>query len=108
MFLEYHPVSAQENLRKESFQTVARRKRANVTDIGCDGRTNLYVFDEIDTLFSIIRDDPELRFYVRHPAFSAHFLKEDWDALVAGVRSKVVEFEASQESDRPMAMLSTE
>lgn len=55
--------------RGETFRTAALRKRVNVTDGQFDGKANLYVFDELDTLFGIIRDDPELRFYVRHPAF---------------------------------------
>ncbi len=69
VFLEYHPLSPDEKASGTGFGAAAARKRRFVTDPVLGRRAVLYVFDDVDTLFGIVRDDPELRFYVRNPAF---------------------------------------
>lgn len=52
-----------------NFNDAAKKKHDHITDPKYLHRTNLYVFDEIDTLYDIILNDPELRFYVSYPYF---------------------------------------
>ncbi len=93
VFLEYHPVSLLEWRKWMNFNDAAKKKHDHITDPKYLHRTNLYVFDEIDTLYDIILNDPELRFYVSYPYFWPDFGKKEWNTLVYEVYRKVNEYD---------------
>lgn len=83
-----------------TFADAAKRKYIHITNPAMKGRTNLYVFDNIDTLYDIIRDDRELQFYIRHPIYRARLERDDWREIVKTAYARATQYDNEHPTEK--------